>query len=225
VPCRGPVPCVTFCVTISCKNLWCDNHSALHLWIRGHGRASSGGEEGDTIFAELRYRLKPEEPDSRGWAKPSAIMVLLAPVERPAVLLIERPLTLSHHGGQIGCPGGTVDWQLDRTLWDTARRETREEVGIDVPQSALWGWLDPVYIPPSGYTLAPAVAGLPVVPEVHSEPQEVSGYHWVPLAVLQRVRRLAVREVANVRYQMPEFPLSWGLVWGATARVLDQLLG
>ncbi|MCY0878997.1 MAG: CoA pyrophosphatase [Firmicutes bacterium] len=180
------------------------------------------GEERPAL--EWHGSLNPEEPDYRHWAKPSAIMVLLTPADRPSVLLIERPHTLSHHGGQIGCPGGAVDVRTDRTLWDTARRETREEVGIEVPPAALLGWLDPVYIPPSGFTVAPAVALLPDWPRVSPAPQEVSAYHWVPLGQLRQVRRYAQRLVSQRTYQMAEFPLEWGLVWGATARVLDQLL-
>lgn len=150
-------------------------------------------------------------------------MVLLAVHPEPSVLLIRRPDTLLHHAGQIACPGGAFDHHADRTLWDTARRETREEVGIDVPLQELAGYLDPVHIQVTGFTLSPAVVILPTRPPVSPEPREVASYHWQPLQELREVRRMG-RMGSGGAHPVPEFPLSWGHLWGATARVMDQLL-
>jgi 8-oxo-dGTP pyrophosphatase MutT (NUDIX family) len=147
-------------------------------------------------------------------------MVLLAGTD-PDVLLIRRPHTLSEHGGQIACPGGRFDPNQDRSLWDTARRETCEEVGIQVGGQHCVGFLDAVFIPVSGYTVLPAVVWLDVHPQVTPSPGEVQDWTWVSVRGLTAVRRVVPWRSGP---WMPEFRLSWGRVWGATARILDQLL-
>lgn len=177
-----------------------------------------------TIFSELAQVLSFDEPRFEAWARPAAVLVLLAQTPEPSVLLIHRPDTLTHHAGQIACPGGSFDHCVDTTLWDTARRETREEVGIDVPWDSHLGHLDPVYIPVTDFTLLPYVVALDARPEVHPDAGEVASYQWVGLNELRRVRRMSRVMAAGAAYQMPEFPLTWGRLWGATARVMDQLL-
>lgn len=151
-------------------------------------------------------------------------MVLLARTPYPSVLLTSRPDTLTHHAGQIACPGGSFDPHLDHSLWDTARRETREEVGIDIASDALAGYLDPVYITVTGFTLLPAVTVLDVPALVRADPGEVQSYQWVALDEMRSVRRMSRVLAGGVSYRMPEFPLKWGRLWGATAKVMDQLL-
>ena len=177
------------------------------------------------IFPDLRHTLRADEPPFEAWAKPAAVMVLLARYPEPAVLLIHRPDTLTHHAGQIACPGGSFDPRFDHSLWDAACRETEEEVGIQVPQDAFAGFLDSVHIGVTGYTLLPAVAVIDAPLAVHPNPDEVAAYQWVSLREMRTVRKMSRIMAAGVTYRMPEFPLAWGRLWGATARVMDQLLG
>ncbi len=176
------------------------------------------------IFSELPRFLNSEEPAFSGWDRPAAVMVLVAVWPHPAVLLIHRPDTLTYHAGQIACPGGSFDSRYDSTLWETAIRETQEEVGITVAEESRAGYLDPVYITVTGFTLVPFVAVVKTRPPVHPDSGEVASYQWVTLAELAQVRRMGRVMAWGVSYQMPEFPLAWGRLWGATARVMDQLL-
>jgi len=189
---------------------------------RAHESSPERGVAG--IFSQLSQQLATKEPRFDTWERPSAVMVILAEHPRPAVLLIHRPDTLSHHAGQIAFPGGSFDPQCDSTLWDTASRETREEVGIIVPRDRLVGHLDPVHITVSGFTVAPIVVGLADPPVVVADPSEVAAYHWVDLEELTQCRQMGRFFAKGVWYTAPEFPLSWGRVWGATARILGQLM-
>jgi len=151
-------------------------------------------------------------------------MVLLAVEPELSVLLIKRPDTLSHHAGQLACPGGSYDPIWDQTLWETARRETQEEVGILVPTDAFCGFLDSVFIPITGYTIAPVVAVMQTRPPVYVAPSEVASYAWIQVGEFSQVRRMGTVVTPNGDYRMPEFLLSWGRLWGATARIVDELL-
>jgi 8-oxo-dGTP pyrophosphatase MutT (NUDIX family) len=151
-------------------------------------------------------------------------MVMVAEAPQAAVLLIHRRDTLTYHAGQIACPGGSYDPRLDRSLWDTAVRETREEVGIAMSRQFFCGFLDPVHIVVTGFTVAPAVAVVASAPAVVLDCGEVSSYQWVTLAELRHVRRMSRVLLGGASYRLPEFPLAWGRLWGATARIIDQLL-
>ena len=175
------------------------------------------------IFSNLSGLLTRREPAFQSWSRPAAVMVLLAEKPVPSVLLIRRPETLTYHAGQIACPGGSFESSLDGTLWDTACRETQEEVGIVVSRAAFLGFLDPVHIPVTGFTFIPAVSYLAQQVPVTPDAAEVHSYCWVPWEELKRVKRMGSLTVRGVPRPFPEFPLPWGRVWGATARVLDQL--
>ena len=154
--------------------------------------------------------------DFRTWSKPAAVAVLITPGPRgPEVLLIERPSTMAEHAGQIACPGGRFDAVRDRTLWDTARRETQEEVGVPLSRTMWRGVLEPVYISVTGYTIEPHLFYLRSKPRLQSS-SEVAAWHWVTIPDL--------RAVAEGSLEWPQYPLPWGRVWGATARIMSQLL-
>lgn len=152
----------------------------------------------------------------RTWAKPAAVAVLVTPnAVGHDVLLIERPMTMTEHAGQIACPGGRFDAVHDTTLWDTARREAQEEVGVRLTRDMWQGALAPVYIPVTGYTIEPHLFFIAPKPRLLSS-SEVAAWHWVD------VRELEARE--EWTDERPRYPLDWGEVWGATARIISQLL-
>lgn len=176
------------------------------------------------IFSALSDQLSLAEPDFTGWRRPAAVMVILCPVPRLSVLLIRRPETLSQHAGQIACPGGAFDARFDRNLLDTAARETWEEVGIRLSRDRWLGFLDVVHIVVTGFTLLPVVSYMPQPAVLRPEAGEVESYQWVDVAELRRTRRMGRVMARGVSYRMPEFSLGMGRLWGATARVMDQLL-
>lgn len=190
----------------------------------GDGGLSSQEGAVRAIFPELSERLASAEPPYAAWAKPAAVMVLIARFPEPSVLLIRRPDTLTYHAGQIACPGGTFEPGVDHCLGDAARRETEEEVGIRVSPESLAGFLEPVYIHVTGFTLLPVVSVVDRQPSVVPHPDEVADYQWVSLKTLRQVRRTVSMDINGVRYPLAEFPLEWGRLWGATARAVDQLL-
>ncbi len=151
-------------------------------------------------------------------------MVILAERPRPSVLLILRPDSLGAHAGQIACPGGRLERGRDANLLAAALRETEEEVGVRVPMDHVLGFLDPIHIRVTGYTLLPVVSGFRDRPPVTPEVAEVSDYAWVTLAELSQVRQERPRDFSGVTRTLAEFPIGLGTLWGATARIIDQLL-
>jgi len=168
-------------------------------------------------------------PDIRA-AHQGGVLVLLYPVgELVHVVLTRRTETLGKHRGQISFPGGRVD-AGDRDLIETALRETREELGVDVGAANLLGSLTPLYIPPSNYLIHPAVAALPGRPQFAPNPGEVAEVIEVALETLAAPEPRAVAPMPVVWngttfvIHVPYFAVGAHRVWGATAMVLSEFL-
>ncbi|HEX7546536.1 MAG TPA: CoA pyrophosphatase [Gemmatimonadaceae bacterium] len=128
--------------------------------------------------------------------------------------------------GQIALPGGRHD-AADASLEDTAVRETREEVGLDLRrEGAIIGVLD---------ELRPRI---PVLPPVIVRPHlalvstdailgpsdEVAEYFWAPLdAILDpaasRDTEIVVRQMRTVR---PAIHFGGHMIWGMTEHILRR---
>jgi len=173
----------------------------------------------------LALRVPPQPGELVG---PSAVLVLLAPMEGELkVLLIERAAQLRHHGGQMAFVGGGFE-PGDDTLWGTALREAREEVGLDaatVDELRPIGILTPIAIAVSGYTVLPWVALACAVPALAADVREVARVLWASVDELAACEALVPRpRVGGPPQLWPEFLLPAGRVWGATALMLDELL-
>jgi 8-oxo-dGTP pyrophosphatase MutT (NUDIX family) len=140
------------------------------------------------------------------------------------ILLSRRTESVEHHKGQISFPGGARD-RSDRTIVDTALRETEEEVGIQRPQVEVLGVLDD-FRTPSGFCITPVVGYLRTLPPLRINPQEVREVFDVPLSfflestherVEQRLRGGTLANVYFYRYGDYE-------IWGATAAMIRSFL-
>ena len=80
------------------------------------------------------FRLQEimDKPLNEKEAKKAAVLILFYPDTNGITnfVLIERVVYSGVHSGQISFPGGKRDFD-DKTFWDTALRETQEEVGVE----------------------------------------------------------------------------------------------
>ncbi|MEM6291148.1 MAG: CoA pyrophosphatase [Myxococcota bacterium] len=144
----------------------------------------------------------------------------------PRVVLIERSGRLRNHAGQVALPGGKPDAE-DGSLVNTALREAREEVGLPEAGVDVLGRLAPVPTP-TGFCIWPYVAWAPAgwAPQNTSEDE-------VAAVLTPSLSRLADPSVHAVTgrgvwkgfpYEMHEFAIHTPPVWGATARIVWDLL-
>jgi 8-oxo-dGTP pyrophosphatase MutT (NUDIX family) len=143
----------------------------------------------------------------------------------PHLVLTRRAATLRRHSGQISLPGGRYEID-DGSLLRTALRETQEELGVDPASLTLWGRLEPEQIVATHFALAPFVAYIPRRPAFVPAPAEVAEVIDLPLALLLEPATVeeevwdfqgAARRVSFFRYREHK-------IWGATARILSQLV-
>jgi 8-oxo-dGTP pyrophosphatase MutT (NUDIX family) len=167
---------------------------------------------------------------------PAAVLVLLFEQDDEArVVLTRRAAHLRTHTGEVSFPGGRLD--AGETPEAGALRESAEEVGLDPAEVAVVGRLTPLATFSSSATITPVVGVLPGVPRLVANPHEVEHVFDVSLAELAADavfreerwivpgRRLPMAESSeDGSFPVWFFELPHDTVWGATARMLVELL-
>lgn len=142
---------------------------------------------------------------------------------RPEILFTERPDHLDKHAGEISFPGGKIE-SSDPSPRHTALRESQEEVGIEPAQVEIIGALPPVGTFVTSFRIQPFVGLLSEEARPSPNPDEVAAilsFEVEELAAGYAMRRLVRR---GVPIRTPTFEIDRHLIWGATARILTDLL-
>lgn len=155
---------------------------------------------------------------------PAAVLLLVYPKDGDyCILLNKRTDRVEHHKGEISFPGGRREGS-DRTLLDTALRETHEEMGVMPGDVEVLGELDDVATPfnvvsPFVGTIAPSYRFKPSA-------REVAEVLEVPVASLgdEDNHRDEVRLVDGEISRRESYVYRGHLIFGATAKVLTRFL-
>lgn len=178
---------------------------------------------------DLRRRLAARVPrvlplDDR---RPAAVLIPL--IWRPDglwVVLNRRPDSVRHHRGQIAFPGGHCETG-DASPLHTALREAEEEIGLAPDDVDVLGRLDDFHTISSRFHLTPVVGALRRVPAAwRPDPREVAEIIEVPLSALaaEGCHRLHTVATDGGPIVTPAFVWRGHVIWGATERMLSQLL-
>ncbi len=174
------------------------------------------------LCAHLPRRIEPIP----GFRASAVLVPLLLRPAGPTLLLIERGEGLAAHAGQIAFPGGKLDPD-DADLVSCALREAEEEVALPRGAVEVLGVLDQVPTP-SQFVITPVVGLVAEPPALAAQAAEVAAMFEVSLASLadpKHYEHQGVREWMGIRYDMHAYHAGGRTIWGATARVLHQLLG
>jgi 8-oxo-dGTP pyrophosphatase MutT (NUDIX family) len=130
---------------------------------------------------------------------------------------------LARHAGQISLPGGRAD-PGDADLLATALREADEEIGLRPGAVTVLGALPPVSVRASGFALYPFIGAIERPERWTAAQGEVDAILELSLAGL--AASYAVREIerAGRLIVTPTFDAAGELMWGATARIVADLL-
>lgn len=187
------------------------------------------------LFQLCEIFPKPQLPEEYTYSSVAGIIQghLEAP-ETLSILMIKR---VSRDGDpwsqHLAFPGGLVE-SADENLYQTAVRETKEEVGIELNQFAKYmGWMD---------THAPRTQikcrgkSLLVMPHFFHyqgpdklilNPEEVDLAFWVPFTYLLNPKNYAEKKFVlsnNYSMKLPSLTIEQGEVWGITYVLLVKFL-
>lgn len=178
--------------------------------------------------ASARVRMSPELSYGRHagpaphTARPAAVVVLLCRRNGHWHLPItERATTLTHHGGQISLPGGSID--PGETSEEAALRELSEELGVTSGVTML-GHLADCYIYASDFLVTPWIAATGDDPTWRPHDREVQRIIELPLAMLLDPAAIGQTTIQRgpLTFRAPCIHIGNACVWGATGVILGE---
>jgi 8-oxo-dGTP pyrophosphatase MutT (NUDIX family) len=167
--------------------------------------------------------LAPEAPKA-DLVSAGVLVPLFVQEEELRVLFIQRTLMVKDHRGQIAFPGGVRDPE-DASILATALRETFEEIGLAPEAVEILGSLTGVSTI-TGYHILPFVGLIPHPYDFKPSPREVKRLLALPVADFYAPERwssgpyIFQGRTTRVCY----WHNGEEVVWGATARILLNLL-
>ena len=173
-----------------------------------------------TLKAILSSKISPV-PQHDGKTKLASVLVIIYGAE-PKVLMIEKSKKLNSHAGEIAFPGGK--WtDHDNDLLDTALRETKEEIGLTISRDNVIGQLDNVHTLNSGFNITPFVSIMDDIPQLKAN-SEVETILHIPMAPFLQTLADDPDPNHNFIQEMYTFTYKDKIVWGASARILKQIV-
>jgi 8-oxo-dGTP pyrophosphatase MutT (NUDIX family) len=187
----------------------------------------------DTVVRAVAARSRAPHPSLPGLedapsfpnARPSAVLLALHDGPRGTeVVLTRRSRDLRRHRGEISFPGGRLD--DGETPEQGALREAHEEVALDPAAVELVGRLSTLATVVSLSHIVPVVGRLQGRPELRPAAVEVERILHVPLAELTGPDVFREERWGEGSLERPIyfFELVDETIWGATARILVELL-
>lgn len=180
------------------------------------------GEAAQYLMAPQGRRNFPRAKDS----STAAVLLLLYPVNnQPWIVFIKRPEYEGAHSGQVSFPGGKVE-ASDKSLYDTALRETSEELGITTSDLNFIGPLSPLHIPVSAFDVHPFIASCNQKPKWNPDPNEVTYILETSIENLLKpeTAKKEIWTIRNEKVEVPFFHVENEKIWGATAMIISEFL-
>lgn len=173
-------------------------------------------------FNGMNFRNFKPKADARS----SAVLILIIGENHNFnILFTLRSEKLRNHNGQISFPGGRSD--SNETPFDTALRETWEEVGIEKQNITILTELTELYVPPSNSIIKPVVGYIDRHPNIIINPDEVEEAFFVQIEEFYNVENYKVtkRILHDQEIETPEWIIHKKTpLWGATAIIMSEFL-
>jgi 8-oxo-dGTP pyrophosphatase MutT (NUDIX family) len=161
--------------------------------------------------------------DAHGQTEAAVLVPMYGYPERPGLVFTERRADLRRHAGEISFPGGRRDHPGEELL-ATALREAEEEIGLAPEAVEVVGALPPIGTFVTSYKVHPFVGLIGDELRFEANPSEVAAVLMFTLDELRdgfAMRRLVRR---GIPIRTPTYVVGEHLIWGATARILGELL-
>ena len=180
------------------------------------------------LVVHANETVQPNEELNQEWvadARAAAVLVPLMLVNKvPSVLLTRRADHLRSHAGEVSFPGGRME--EGELPHHTAIREAYEEVALPIQMVNVLGTMQPITTFVSNSHITPVLARIDGEPLLEGDVGEVARVFTVPLIELTRPDTYRSEWWSTPRgdINLHFFELDDETIWGATGRLLYQLL-
>lgn len=185
------------------------------------------GEEAHFDVIPINRPISSKAKKEAEYYRESGVALILTTIDEEVhCILMKRSVHPGNpHSGQISFPGGKKeDYDID--LESTARRETSEEIGIQLNNDDLLGKLTPIFIPVSKFSVQPFVYFINGPLEFVPDPLEVDKVFTFEVKELLKTDIIKRKEIrlsqGFTQKGVPYFDLNGETVWGATAMILAE---
>lgn len=166
-------------------------------------------------------RIKEQEIDLAQSNVASVLFLLYEENEKIFFPLTQRNRYEGVHSGQISFPGGKKEL-MDENLWETAVRETKEELGLNPDKITYLKTMTPLYIPPSNFLVHPFMGYYQGIPQYNPDEKEVQNVITVEFDDFLELSEEKILIENTTKKEVPAFIYKNYKIWGATAMMLNE---
>ena len=123
----------------------------------------------------LTNEIHTIQPDQLDGNEPASVLIIIY-VKDPFVIMTKKARNLKVHAGEIAFPGGKW-YEKDHDLLETAIRETKEELCLEVSKEQVVGQLNSVITLNSRYRITPFIAILDTISSLTANSEVESILH------------------------------------------------
>ena len=173
-----------------------------------------------TILSSRKRRVIEHPPFSHA----AVLVPLYKKGEDCHLLFTKRSDQVKYHKGEISFPGGVVD-EEDLELISTALREAHEKSGLKKSAVQIIGILDDI-VTITEFIVTPIVGLFPYPYPFKVSEVEIAELIEVPLSSLLHEECFSEKEIIRSGQKEVVYAYQYGkhIIWGATARILNQFL-
>ncbi len=198
----------------------------LQLYLRLLTKERLPTSSTENLVRKIVPILKLDEIISVHKSDLAGVAVIFGPWNEPKILLMKRAEREGDPwSGQVALPGGRAQAN-DKNMRETAMRETREEMGIDLEKkSTFLGYMGLFKARTKGMRVVPSVFRASKKLSISTN-AEVASYRWVPLGAFlsEESRALYMIGHRNTELTFPAFKIDDYLIWGLTERIISNLV-
>ena len=178
------------------------------------------------MLDSIKQKLKQINPiDSTDYKKAGVLILLLHENDKEdmRILFTKRSANLSTHSGEVSFPGGKWEEQ-DESLFDTALRESYEEIGLKQNNMIKLGSLN-FLLSRHKVEVNPFVGYLETE-QIFEGNYEIDTIFTVPISFLTNPKNISYKEFnrKDLKVSIPSWVYNGNHIWGLTAMITADFL-
>ena len=179
------------------------------------------------MIEEIKYKLNSSNSEKPSGRPQASVLIAILNygeyIESPELIYTQRSGHLSTHSGEVSFPGGKAEDE-DVSLFDTALRESNEEMSLNGEDVTMLGKLD-YLISRHKIEVNPFIATVDKAQDLKAN-EEIQEIFTVPLSFLldpKNIKRESIERQGSV-WEVPTWSLKNQKIWGLTAMITINFL-